>query len=135
MQIGDIAVAFVAFISLIFLLLIILNKIVDLIKNWRATAWFTLIVAAGGIPWIGCGVAVFIAVSAYIQQTDRRIMQQCTTFYERRVNAYTAPDDYFGQQLRKSIANEAKQCAEYASTKRTSDLAASTPEVIYAPQR
>ena len=83
---------------------------------------------------IGVSIAVFTAVTAYTQQTDRRIMQQCTTLYGRQVRAYAASDDYFGQQLSKTIAGEAKECAEYASTKRASDVTASTLGAIDAAQ-
>ena len=89
---------------------------------------------------IGVAIAVFTAVTAYTQQTDRRIIQQCTTLYGRQVRAYAASDDYFGQQLSKTIAGEAKECAEYTSTRRASetkpasDVTASTLGAIDAAQ-
>ena len=135
MQIGDIAVAFVAFFSLIFLVLILLSKLIGLLKHWRkALEWVTLIGASGATGLIVVSIAVFTAVTAYTQQTDRRIMQQCTPLYGRQVRAYAASDDYFGQQLSKTIAGEAKECAEYASTKRASDVTASTLGAIDAAQ-
>ena len=48
MQIGDIAVAFVAFFSLIFLVLILLSKLIGILKHWRkALEWVALIGPSG----------------------------------------------------------------------------------------
>jgi hypothetical protein len=135
MSIGDIAVAFVAYLSLAFLALIILSKVVDLVKNWRAVVEWSLVVGYAGISLSGfAATAVIGGITAYKLLMDRRMMQ-CTTLYERQIEAYAAPDDYFGRQLRKTIAGEAKQCADYASIKRASDVTASTQEVIDASQR
>jgi hypothetical protein len=46
MQIGDIAVAFITFISLRFLVLILLSKLIGLLKNWRNFLAFTLALGA-----------------------------------------------------------------------------------------
>jgi hypothetical protein len=49
MQIGDIAVAFIAFISLIFLVLILLGKLVGLLRNWRkALEWERVLAGCWG---------------------------------------------------------------------------------------
>jgi hypothetical protein len=121
MSVGDIAVGAVAVIALGFLALIVLAKVVALIRNWRevveALGWIAVIVGAGAAGLFGLGVVVVVGVLAYGKVMDQRMMQQCTTLYERQAKGATAPDDYFGRQLRQTIADETKQCAEFAAHK------------------
>jgi hypothetical protein len=121
MSIGDIAVYVVAFLALALVLLVVLNKVVALARNWRevveALGWVAVILAGGAAVLACIGVVVVVGVLAYGRVTDQRMMQQCTTLYERQAKATTAPDDYFGRQFRQTIADEAKQCAEFAAHK------------------
>jgi hypothetical protein len=74
----------------------------------------------GGIAAIyllGFATAAAIVVVAYTAMVDSNMMQKCTTLYERQAKAYAAADDYFGRRLRQTIADETKQCAEYAARK------------------
>jgi hypothetical protein len=52
-----------------------------------------------------------IGAVVYEEYTAR----QCLTAYERRARALTAPDDYFGRQLREAAERETKKCAEIAA--------------------
>ena len=66
------------------------------------------------------GVAVFIGITIYARLSDQQMMQQCTTLHKRQAKASVAPDDYFGRQLRQTVADEAKQCVEFAARKEAS---------------
>jgi hypothetical protein len=121
MSIGDIAVYAVAFCALAVVVLVVLNKVVALVRNWRevvkALGWVAVIVAGGALSLVGVGVVGVVGVMTYAHVTDSQMMQQCTTLYERQAKAYAAPDDYFGRQLKQSVIDEQKQCAEYAARK------------------
>jgi hypothetical protein len=120
MSIGDIAVGLVAFIALAFLALIVLNKLIALIKNWReiaeVTGWVALILGGGGLLIVGAFFAVvFIGATFYEQYTAK----QCLSAHERYARAQAAPNDYWGNKLRDEAAAEAKKCADLAARKET----------------
>lgn len=119
MSIGDIAVYAVAFCALALVLLVVLNKVIALVRNWRevveALGWVAVILAGGAVVLAAIGLVAFLGIMTYVQITDKRMMQQCTTLQERRAKADAAPDDYFGRQLRQSVMDEQMQCAEYAA--------------------
>lgn len=121
MSVGDIAVYAVAAIALGAFALLVLNKLVAIARNWRATAddlkWTGLILAQGALALGGIFAVIVAALVAYVWFTDQRTMQQCITLYERQEKANAAPDDYFGRQLRQTVSDEAKRCAEYAARK------------------
>lgn len=121
MSIGDIAVGLVAFIALALLALIVLNKLIALIRNWRDVAWASgvaaIIVGSGALAILLLGTVVGGGILAYGYLNDRNMMQKCSTAYERREKAHAAPDDYFGRRLREEATAEAKQCAEFAAHK------------------
>lgn len=121
MSMGDIAVYAVAFCALALVLLVVLNKVITLLRNWRevveALGWVAVILAGGAVFLAALGFVAFLGIMTYVQVTDKRMMQQCTTLHERRAKANAAPDDYFGRQLRQSVLDEQKQCAEYAARK------------------
>ncbi len=95
-------VAFVCLAAAIFLIL----------KYYRHIALFAFIVVGGGaLLFGGLGLLVWIGSALYEEYTAK----QCLTLYERRAHAFTAPDDYFGRQLREQVAGEAKRCAELAA--------------------
>jgi hypothetical protein len=88
MSIGDIAVYAVAFCALALVLLVVLNKVVALVRNWRevveALGWVAVIVAGGVVSLAGIGVVAFLGITTYVHVTDNKMMQQCTTIYERQ---------------------------------------------------
>jgi hypothetical protein len=121
MSIGDIVVYVVAAIALGAFALLMLNKLTEIARNWRdvvAALGIVAVIGVGGAVVLAIlGVVVFVGVMAYSKINDQRMMQQCTTLYERQEKANAAPDDYFGRQLRQTVSDEAKQCAEYAARK------------------
>lgn len=121
MSIGDIVVYAVAAVALGAFALLVLNKLIELARNWRdvvAALGIVAVIGIGGAAVLAVlGVAIVGGVMVYGKVTDKRMMQQCTTLYERQEKASAAPDDYFGRQLRQTIADEAKQCAEFAAHK------------------
>jgi hypothetical protein len=121
MSIGDIAVYAVAALALGALALVALNKLAAFAQNWRQTVddlkWTGLVLAQGALALGGVLAVLVMAVLAYVWITDQRVMHQCTTLHERQEKAAAAPDDYFGRELRKTVADETKSCAEFAARK------------------
>jgi hypothetical protein len=118
MGVGDLVVYVIAFAALFFLFLIILN-------NWRGVFRGLALLTVGGVIlaaiFVALGATIYIGTTAWEYVSDRQTMQQCLTAYERTAKAEAAPGDYFGKQLRKDAAEEAKKCADYAAKKQATD--------------
>jgi predicted negative regulator of RcsB-dependent stress response len=109
MGIGDIIVYAIAAVAFVLLFLIILNSWKNIL---HAVIEFVLGWAVIGAALLVVGVVAAAGLFAWQYVSDRQTMQQCMTAYERRAKANTAPDDYFGRQLRQAADEEAKKCAE-----------------------
>ena len=118
MGVGDFVVYVIAFAALFFLFLIILN-------DWRGVIRGLALLTVGGLILAAIlvvfGTTIYIGITAWEYVSDRQTMQQCLTAYERRAKGEAAPDDYFGKQLRKDAAEEAKKCADYAAKKQAAN--------------
>lgn len=118
MGVGDIVVNVIAFAALFVLFLIFLNNRRLVVRGLPLLTVGGLILAA---LLVALGATIYAGTTAWEYVSDRQMMQQCLTAYERKAKADAAPDDYFGKQLRKNAAEEAKRCADYAAKKQAAN--------------